>query len=450
MMNDSVRAELLSKVSISQRLKRIENAEVKEAASPSGNLNSPPAPLRETTNQPLPPVSESAKNVPAVSESLKNSSITFEKSATSELASKPTSPTLVEFHSKNSSVPEWRLQLQNTVRQRNDRENQQKERPIKSAPARQSKPATSGANALKIDAIEEKNPARVKNPTLSSALARIEKSRQQFLVEEPQIIVEPIAEPPRPANKNFPFYIASKQTEAELNIEAKTEAKTETKTIEPNAPVNFADKPKLAAPVKNDSEDLNTNKLPPLYAPVKISTGFAKIVKTPPVDEAKNLEIKRAEIKSPEPKEIAANEEHFEEFEDGAPFAMRFNAALFDLIIGGFVSLFLLAPFMMTGGDWFTFTGFLAFLATCSIVMFVYLTTTIGFYGRTFGMRIFSLEVVDIDGENYPTLHQSAVSSAIYILSLVFGGVGFLTMLFNPEKRAAHDLISGTMVVKEN
>ena len=129
---------------------------------------------------------------------------------------------------------------------------------------------------------------------------------------------------------------------------------------------------------------------------------------------------------------------------------MRFNAGFFDLIIGGFTSLLLLAPFMITGGDWLTFTGLLAFLATLSIVMFVYLTTTIGFYGRTFGMRIFSLEVVDINGENYPTLHQAAVSSAVYILSLVFGGAGFLTMLFNRDKRAAHDLISGTMVVKEN
>ncbi len=82
--------------------------------------------------------------------------------------------------------------------------------------------------------------------------------------------------------------------------------------------------------------------------------------------------------------------------------------------------------------------------------MFVYLTTTIGFYGRTFGMRLFSLEVVDIDGENYPTMHQAAVSSAVYVLSLALGGVGFLPLFFNQQKRAAHDLIAGTVVVKEN
>ncbi len=440
MMNDSVRAEVLSKISVSKQLRKLENAGVKETSPASGSLNLPPAQLLEKANQSLPPVFDSPKNISAVSESPKNVPITFEKSATSELGTKPTSPTLVEFHSKNSSVPEWRLQLQNTVRQRNDRENQQKEQPVKTASARQAKPATSGANALKIDMVEDRKPARVKNPTLSSALARIEKSRQKFLVEE-ALPVEPVASPSRPANKNFPFYIASKQSEAE--------AKTEAKTIAPGAPASFADKPKLAAPVKIDSGDLNTNKLPPLSAPVKASTNFAKIVETPVV-EVKKAEKKEIAIKSPEPKEIVSAEDHFGEFEDAAPFAMRFNAGIFDLIIGGFLSLFLLAPFMLTGGDWFTFTGLLAFMATCSIVMFIYLTTTTGFYGRTFGMRIFSLEVVDIDGENYPTMHQAAVSSAVYVLSLVCGGVGFLTMLFNPEKRAAHDLISGTMVVREN
>ena len=137
------------------------------------------------------------------------------------------------------------------------------------------------------------------------------------------------------------------------------------------------------------------------------------------------------------------------EIEDCAPFAMRFNAGLFDLIIGSFSSLILLAPFMAIGGEWFTFAGFLTFLATCSVIMFIYMTIAIGFFGRTVGMRLFSLEVVDIEGENYPTLHQAAVSSSLYLLSLALGGIGFITLLLNPEKRAVHDLVSGTIVVKE-
>jgi uncharacterized RDD family membrane protein YckC len=128
---------------------------------------------------------------------------------------------------------------------------------------------------------------------------------------------------------------------------------------------------------------------------------------------------------------------------------MRFNAGLFDLIIGAFTSLVLLAPFMISGGKWLSIAGFLAFLVTCAIVMFIYLTTTIGMFGKTLGMKIFSLETIDIEENDYPTFHQAAVSSSVYLVSLALGGIGFLPALFNDEKRTAPDLLSGTIVVKE-
>jgi len=135
--------------------------------------------------------------------------------------------------------------------------------------------------------------------------------------------------------------------------------------------------------------------------------------------------------------------------DDLAPFAMRFNAGLFDLIIGSFASLILLAPFMLSGGEWSSFKGFLTFAVVCSLVMFVYLTTTLGMFGKTLGMRVFSLELIDIEENDYPTFHQAAVNSAVYLLSLIFGGIGFLTIPFTEDKRAVHDLVSGTIVVRE-
>ncbi len=95
---------------------------------------------------------------------------------------------------------------------------------------------------------------------------------------------------------------------------------------------------------------------------------------------------------------------------------MRFNAGLFDLIIGLFSSLILLSPFLLWGGNWWSFAGVSGFLATWAIIMFAYLTTAIGYYGKTFGMRLFSLEVIDIGGENYPTLHQAAASKTVLFM----------------------------------
>ena len=138
-----------------------------------------------------------------------------------------------------------------------------------------------------------------------------------------------------------------------------------------------------------------------------------------------------------------------EDIDDCAPLSLRFNAAIFDLLIGSFLSLLLLSPFMLLNGKFFTSEGLMAFLATCSIVMFIYMTTTVGFMGRTLGMKLFSLEIVDIDENAYPSLHQAAVCSSVYLVSLALGGLGFLTVFLNHEKRAAHDLLSGTIVVKE-
>src|SRR5207244_8203495 len=121
----------------------------------------------------------------------------------------------------------------------------------------------------------------------------------------------------------------------------------------------------------------------------------------------------------------------------------------FDLIIGGFAGMLLLSPLACTNENWFSARGLLTFAATLSIVQFLYMTTCLGFFGKTLGMRLFSLELVDAVENEYPTLRQAAVSSAVFLISLAFSGAGFLTVFFNEEKRALHDLMSGTILVRE-
>jgi uncharacterized RDD family membrane protein YckC len=104
---------------------------------------------------------------------------------------------------------------------------------------------------------------------------------------------------------------------------------------------------------------------------------------------------------------------------------------------------------MLSGGTWMSVPGILAIAAAVAIVMFLYLTISIAFVGRTFGMRLFSLELVDVEENAYPTLHQAAVSSAVYLLSLALAGIGFLPVFFNEERRATHDILSGTILLRE-
>ncbi len=411
MINDSVREELVRKISAAKPL----GFEFKGNKMPQNKINQPAkvaSPKPDTTP----------------------------KTGTTEIAARATSPTLVEFHNKNATLPEWRLQLQNVVRQHQERD-------VATEPQKEVTPPvqliTNGANALKAETVAEPNAVQHKNPTLNNALERIEKSRRAFLVEE-KTSSEPIVTPAK-AGKNYPFHIAAKTSEAV------------SKPAEINPPINTFAKPKLASSLQTENKKLDTNKLPPIPKPAPIATSFES--RPVVLDEIKPIaeEVIKSKIKAAEPliikttniEVIESEDIEAEEFDDCAPFAMRFNAGLFDLIIGSFTSLFLLSPFMLSG-NWLSTAGIFAFLATCAIVMFIYLTTAIGIYGRTFGMRLFSLEIIDIETEDYPSLHQAAVSSSVYLLSLALGGIGFLSIPFNEDKRAVHDLLSGTIIIKED
>lgn len=425
MLNDSVREELALKIS---PLNKTEKPREIPMELPKQTFVMPTAP-----KEPIlvaPPIKPIEVNHPQ----------------TKEIMTKPTSPTLVDFQSKNATLPDWRLQLQNSVRKRIDEQKSSSSevQVVKqTAPRRISQQFTSGATALKTEFIEEDQPVHSANPTIANALRRIEESRKRYLASDTPIEIQPAAQAhttvkqfPVSTNKSLEFL--PKQDQAEFSEIP----------LRPNV-VQFSNEPK--------SENYDTSKLPKLPPPAKISSSFEK----PVTVEYKKVEIDldeyednihrtaSNEVEAYSESQIVENIEEEAEIDDCAPIALRFNAAIFDLLIGSFLSLILLSPFMLLNGKFFSFGGFFAFLATCAIVMFIYMTTTVAFLGRTFGMRLFALEIVDIEENEYPTLHQAAVSSSVYLLSLAFGGLGFLTMLLNNEKRAAHDLISKTIVLKE-
>ncbi len=68
-------------------------------------------------------------------------------------------------------------------------------------------------------------------------------------------------------------------------------------------------------------------------------------------------------------------------------------------------------------------------------------------YGATPGKRLFGIYVVSAKTFSPMTLRQSAIRFASYLVSYLPMGCGFLMAAFNPERRALHDLIAGTVSV---
>lgn len=70
-------------------------------------------------------------------------------------------------------------------------------------------------------------------------------------------------------------------------------------------------------------------------------------------------------------------------------------------------------------------------------------------YGTTLGKKLFKIYVRDSKTLMPVTFKQSTIRFCSYLASYLPMGAGFLMCIFQPEKRALHDLIAGTVSVVE-
>ena len=128
------------------------------------------------------------------------------------------------------------------------------------------------------------------------------------------------------------------------------------------------------------------------------------------------------------------------------PSLTRFVAAAIDL----FVVMLLWSPFAgvveLADLNWQNLRVVITGAAIYLIVGFLYLTVSIAFTGRTLGMRLLSLRVVDDRTGLIPTGGQSAGRGLIYLASLVTG-IGIVCVLLDCDRRTIHDRLTRTAVV---
>lgn len=89
----------------------------------------------------------------------------------------------------------------------------------------------------------------------------------------------------------------------------------------------------------------------------------------------------------------------------------------------------------------------LKFNALGVLISGAYFTMFTGIEGQTFGKRLFGIRVLRFDGRRV-TYTRSLLRYLAYFVSVLSFGVGFLVIGFTPDKRAWHDYLCDTVVVK--
>ena len=130
----------------------------------------------------------------------------------------------------------------------------------------------------------------------------------------------------------------------------------------------------------------------------------------------------------------------------------RLLAFVVDLLIvwtgfalGSFAAAFVLELFLRVDfeGSWQRSAVRIFFL---TLWAFIYMWTSLALAGRTPGMGIIGVSVVNREGGTISG-RQAFVRTIVFPFSFLFFGLGFLGIFFSPERRALHDAAAGDAVV---
>jgi uncharacterized RDD family membrane protein YckC len=142
-------------------------------------------------------------------------------------------------------------------------------------------------------------------------------------------------------------------------------------------------------------------------------------------------------------------EAHVERFR--APFSLRCGALLIDYImLTGIVAFSTLIARLLGGGARLAggtveTAGVMVALGF-TILNFVLLTA---WRGQTVGKWATGLRIEQMDGRDLSVLRALLRHLVGYPLSFLTLGLGFLVAAFNAQGRALHDLVAGTVVVRD-
>jgi uncharacterized RDD family membrane protein YckC len=326
--------------------------------------------------------------------------------------------TLIEFPGvARNTLPEWRKELSERVREVQERR------------AREAAREAAEAERQRVEAAD--NPPQLEllppaempamNPLVAAALKRIERAHQSAAVE---------ARPPRTSLATAIAYAPER------------EENTMNETVPPTIQLAFESEPAVVPAVIDAPAVAEKTHLvvvpPPIEAePVKPEPAPApkRLIRDDPNDPALNyLDA------------VCRNVRVDDGVRSSASAFRRVVCALLDLIFCVLVTAPIAAAVQFTGNNLQDPRAIMVLSGALVVVTFLYLTLTTALTGRTWGMRLLSLRVIDTKTGLIPTGGQSLGRSFFYLLSLATG-VGILFALVSREGYTAHDRFTRTAVV---
>src|SRR6201988_5221578 len=322
--------------------------------------------------------------------------------------------TLIEFPGiSRNSVPEWRKELSERVREVQERRAREAAADATVKLERQANDSAAPPPQLELLPAAE---VPTMNPLVVAALRRIERAHQPVMAET------------RSARTNVATAVAYAPTREDVEPETivpvveQLQFDTEIQMEEPTLPVEKTHNLVVVTPEP--------------VAEVAVPITPKRLIVDDPNDPALNyLDTISRDIRVDEMDHNRAS-----------AFRRLIGAGL-DLIICALLTSPIAFAVVYTGKNIQEKRSIAVLAGCCVIVSFIYLTLTPALTGRTWAMRLLSLRVIDKKTGLIPTGSQSIGRSFFYLISLATAGIGILFALVSREGYTAHDKFTRTAVI---
>lgn len=385
--------------------------------------------------------------------SLKNSPLNKTKrnqaDAEPQLETKQASSTLIEFPGAARTVPEWRKQLSQRVREVQERKAREAAEEL--AAAQEAGLVSCALPSGQLELVPDLEQP-VMNPIVTKALERIERARRSDFSSSRFT-----------ATATAPALAPDLDAFAEQRASAAiAEAKPKLKVVAPLPPISVP--LPLDQPAPSEMEQIVVEVAAAQEAIASVTVPSAEL---PNID---TLDTKPAAVTAPGERRarkpvrvISENDVALSYLEnclsvpaladdsrhDVAGLMRRIIAGVFDLLLVGLMVSPVIAALHYAGANWSEPRVIGIAAGITAATMFAYFTVTTALTGRTLAMRIFSLRTIDLRTGLIPTGGQSIKRAMGHVFSLAIAGLGLAYALIDPDRRTLHDRFSQTIVIRD-
>lgn len=162
-----------------------------------------------------------------------------------------------------------------------------------------------------------------------------------------------------------------------------------------------------------------------------------------PIDEIEPLDYLEAEVRKVDEKLLK------QEALDRAPHFCRVVSGAIDALTVLISAVPFVGLILFSGGKLSATHTQIAAGAVVLLIALFYLALTQSLTGKTFGMMVTNTRVVEGGTHSSPSLSRVLIRSVCYLISIAPAAAGLLWMFLDRKGRAWHDLLSGTVVIRD-